>query len=588
MITDSYEGHINSSDGVTMAPTNKADQQADDHDGFAERAADWFLGPDPFVGFSRQDVLRVIGWIGQQALKRPMALVENQAALVGALIRILAGQSELAPEQGDKRFQDPTWKDNPFYRIWMQGYLAWRDSLNAFVDGAGFDATSAARARFVLSLLTEAVAPTNFLPGNPAALKKMMETGGSSLVRGLQNLLQDIMTNGGMPAQVDKSAFQVGKNLATTPGAVVFRNEVCELIQYAPTTGQVYARPLLLIAPQINKYYILDLSPGKSLIEYTVRNGVQAFAVSWRNPTAAQCDWGLETYLYSIMEAIDAAREITGSRDVNILGACGGAITMMALLAHLAAKGRGSDSLVNAMTLMVALLDTQAGSQLGLFATKETVALAKRNSQMKGVKEGDEIARVFTWLRPNDLVWNYWVNNYLMGDDPPAFDLLYWSNDLTRLPARLHGEFLDLFLANPFKNPGRFSVFGTPIDLAKVTCDAYIVAGLTDRITPWKGCYSTTQMLGGDCQFILSSNGHVRTVVNPPGNPKARFFTNPQFPASHDEWLAGAEQQSGSWWDHWRDWIVARSGESREASKAMGNEKYPQLDPAPGTYVFET
>jgi polyhydroxyalkanoate synthase subunit PhaC len=571
-----------------MAPAKKAYQKTDGYDGFAERAADGILGPNPFVGFSRQDVLRVIGWIAQQALTQPMALAENQVAFASELIQILAGQSELAPESGDKRFQDPTWKDNPFYRIWMQGYLAWRDSLNSFVDRAGFDATNIARARFVLSLLTEAVAPTNFLPGNPAALKKMMETGGASLARGLQNLLQDIATNGGLPAQVDKSAFQVGKNLATTPGAVVFRNEVCELIQYEPATDQVYARPLLFVPPQINKFYLIDLSPGKSFIEYAVRNGLQTFSISWRNPTAAQRAWGLETYLYSILEAIDAAREITGSRDVNILSACAGAITMMALLAHLAAKGRGSDSLVNAVTLMVALLDTQSGSQLGLFATKETVALAKRNSQMKGVLEGDEMGRVFTWLRPNDLVWNYWVNNYLMGNDPPAFDLLYWSNDSTRLPARLHGEFLDLFLANPFKNPGQFSVFGTPIDLAKVACDAYIVAGVTDHITPWKGCYSTTQMLGGARQFILSSNGHVQSIINPPGNPKAKFFTNPQFPASPDEWLAGAEQQSGSWWDHWRDWIVARSGESREAPKTLGNAKYPQRDPAPGIYVFET
>ncbi|HEV2666418.1 MAG TPA: class II poly(R)-hydroxyalkanoic acid synthase, partial [Blastocatellia bacterium] len=302
-----------------MAPTKKADQQTDDHDGFAECAADGILGPNPFVGFSRQDVLRVIGWIAQQALTRPMALAENQVAFASELIRILAGQSELAPEQSDKRFQDPTWKDNSFYRVWLQGYLAWRDSLNSFVDRAGFDATNIARARFVLSLLTEAVAPTNFLPGNPAALKKMMETGGASLARGLQNLLQDIATNGGLPAQVDKSAFQVGKNLATTPGAVVFRNEVCELIQYEPANDQVYARPLLFVPPQINKFYLIDLSPGKSFIEYAVRNGLQTFSISWRNPTAAQRAWGLETYLYSILEAIDAAREITGSRDVNIL-----------------------------------------------------------------------------------------------------------------------------------------------------------------------------------------------------------------------------------------------------------------------------
>jgi polyhydroxyalkanoate synthase subunit PhaC len=368
----------------------------------------------------------------------------------------------------------------------------------------------------------------------------------------------------------------------------VFSNEVCEVIQYAPATEQVYARPLLFVPPQINKFYLVDLSPGKSLIKYAVRNGVQTFAISWRNPTPAHCNWGLETYLYSILEAIDAVREITGSYDLNILSACAGSITMMALLAHLAAKGRRSDTLVNAVTLMVALLDTQVESQLGLFASKETIALAKRNSQMKGVLSGDEMGRVFTWLRPNDLVWNYWVNNYLMGNDPPAFDILYWSNDSTRLPARLHGEFLDLFSANPFKNPGEFSVFGTPIDLAKVTSDAYIVAGITDHITPWKGCYSTTQMLGGNRQFILSSSGHIQSIINPPGNPKARFFTNQHFPVSPDEWLAGAQEQSGSWWDHWRDWIVARSGESMEAPKTLGNKNYPQRDPAPGTYVFET
>ena len=554
-------------------------------DDFAERAAEGILGPNPFVGFTAQDLLATARRITEQALKQPAAVMEQQAAFVRDMIRILSGQSELAPEPGDKRFQDPAWNANPFYKYWLQTYLAWRKGLNGFIDNAGFDPTNTARAHFVLSLMTEALAPTNFLLGNTAALKKLVDTGGGSLLHGFQNLLQDIATNGGMPAQVDKSAFQVGKNLAVTPGSVVFRNEVCELLQYTPASEQVHARPLLFVPPQINKYYIADISPGKSLLEYAVKFGIQTFAVSWRNPTAKHRDWGLEKYLYALLEAMRATREITGSPDLNVMCACAGAITMMSLLSHLAAIGNED---VHAVTLTAALLDTHSESQLGLFATKESIAIAKRRSQLTGVLGGDEMGRIFAWLRPNDLVWNYWVNNYLLGNPPPSFDILYWNNDSTRLPAALHGEFLDLFLSNPFGNPGTTSILGTPVDLRKITCDTYIVAGLTDHITPWKACYSTTHLLGGRREFILSSSGHIQSIVNPPGNPKAKFFTRPEFPDSPDEWLSGAQPHAGSWWEHWRDWIVARSGERVAAPAARGNAEYPPREPAPGTYVFET
>jgi polyhydroxyalkanoate synthase len=555
------------------------------HDDFAERAAEGILGPNPFVGFTSQDVFSTVQRIAEQALKQPGAVAEQQAAFVRDMIRIFSGQSELAPEAGDKRFQDTAWTTNPVYRYWLQSYLAWRKSLNAFIDHAGFDSTNTARARFVLSLMTEALAPTNFLLGNTAALKKMLDTGGGSLLQGFQNLLNDIATNGGMPAQVDKSAFQVGKNLAVTPGNVVFRNEVCELLQYSPVTENVYARPLFFVPPQINKYYVADLSPGKSMLEYAVKQGLQTFAVSWRNPTAKHRDWGLETYLKALLEAMMAARQITGSRDLNVMCVCAGAITMMSLLAHLAAIENDD---VHSVTLMAALLDTHSESQLGLFATKETIAVAKRRSQLTGVLDGDEMGRIFTWLRPNDLVWNYWVNNYLMGNAPPTFDVLYWNNDSTRLPAALHGEFLDFFLSNPFGKPGTVSILGTPIDLRKITCDAYIVAGITDHITPWKGCYSTTHLLGGKRDFILSSSGHIQSIVNPPGNPKAKFYTRDGFPESPDEWLSGAKSQTGSWWEHWREWIHAHSGETVPAPGTRGSMEYPAREPAPGTYVFET
>jgi polyhydroxyalkanoate synthase len=555
------------------------------HDDFAEHAAEGILGPNPFVGFTAQDIIATLQRIAAQAFEQPGNIVEQQAAFVREMIRIVAGQSELAPDAGDKRFQDAAWTSNPFYRYWLQSYLAWRKGLNGFIDNSGMDPVNTARARFVLSLMTEAFAPTNFLLGNTAAIKKFVDTGGGSLMAGFQNLLNDVATNGGMPAQVNKSAFKVGKNLACTPGFVVYRNEVCELIQYTPAAENVFARPMIFVPPQINKYYVADLSPGRSLLEYAVKIGLQTFAISWRNPTAKHRDWGLEKYLYSLLEAMGAVCEITGSRDLNVMCVCAGAITMMSLLAHLAAIENED---VHSVTLMAALLDTHSESQLGLFATKETVAMAKQRSQLTGVLGGDEMGRIFSWLRPNDLVWNYWVNNYLLGNPPPAFDILYWNNDSTRLPAALHGEFLDLFLSNPFGNPGTVSVMGTPIDLRKIRCDSYIVAGLTDHITPWKGCYSTTHMLGGKREFILSSSGHIQSIVNPPGNPKAKFYTRSGFPESPDEWLSGAEAQAGSWWEHWRKWIVAHSGESVAAPAKAGSDQHPAREAAPGTYVFET
>ena len=542
------------------------------------------LGPNPFVSFTGRDVARVIEWIGEHMLTQPGAVMEQQAALARELIGVLAARSTLEPEAGDRRFQDPTWSTSPLYRVWMQGYLAWRRGLHGLVDTIGLSPTDATRAHFVVGLLTEALAPTNSLLGNPAALKKAFETGGASLGRGLVNLVRDAAKNGGMPAQVDKSAFEVGKNLAVSPGAVVFRSDVLELIQYAPAGADVCARPLLIVPPQINKFYLLDLAPGKSLIEYAVKNGLQVFVISWRNPTPAQRDWGLDTYAASILDAIDATCEITDSADVNTLAACAGGITTMAMLAHMAAKG---DPRVNAVSLLVALLDTEAESLVTSFASQEAIALARLRSQAKGVLGGAEIGRGFAWLRPNDLVWNYWVNNYLMGNAPPAFDVLYWNNDATSLPARLHGDFLDMLPTNPFKNPGALSVLGTPIDLAKVTCDAYILAGLTDHIVPWKACYATTQMMGGQREFVLSGSGHVQSIVTPPTTAKAKYFTGHEYPASADEWMASAQPQTGSWWEHWRDWTIMRSGRRREAPRALGSARHPATAAAPGTYVLQ-
>jgi polyhydroxyalkanoate synthase len=542
------------------------------------------FGLMPLVGFRSIDLFNISQQVIEQAVKQPPLALKHYTNFLLEMGRVMTGQSTVEPDARDKRFTDEVWKTNPFYRSLLQTYLTWQQSLNAFIDDADLDKKDADRARFALSLFADTVAPTNTLLGNPAAMKKMYETGGASLVRGLTHMLEDLANNGGMPSQVNMKAFQVGKDLAISPGAVVFKNEVLELIQYQPTTPRVYRRPLLIVPPQVNKYYVMDLSPNKSLIRYLVANGIQAFAISWRNPTPEHREWGFETYDQAILEAIDVARAITASPDINILGACLGGMTLATLLGYLAAR---EDQRIHAVTFLVTVLDSGVESTMGLFATKETITAAREASRLRGVTEGQEMARAFAWLRPNDLIWNYWVNNYLIGNDPAAFDVLYWNNDSTRLPAKLHSDLLDLYETNAFTHPGAIEVLGTPVDLSRVTNEAYIIAGITDHITPWQGCYATTQLLAGKVKFILSNSGHIQAILNPPGNPKASYFVNERYPADPERWLARAQKRAGSWWEDWLDWLRQRSGEQKDAPGEPGNEQYQPDIPAPGSYVFE-
>ena len=530
------------------------------------------------------DAINAVRDITLQVLRNPWSLAQQNAELLGKLGTAWLGKSDLKPKPGDKRFADPIWSSNPFYQGLKQAYLTWAEALTAWTDQAGFDHASEPRARMALSLLADAAAPTNTLLGNPAAIKKLFETGGSSVVRGLGHLLEDLSANGGMPAQVDKKPFRVGENLAVSPGAVVFRNELLELIQYAPSTAQVRRRPLLIVPPQINKFYLFDMAPGKSLIEFLVGHELQIFAVSWRNPTPEHRDWGLERYVAALVEATEAVCEITGSDDLNLSAACSGGITATMLLGHLAARG---DRRINSATLMVTVLDTSKESQLGQVATQETIEAARLSSRQKGVLTGEDLGRIFAWMRPNDLVWNYWVNNYLLGNDPPAFDILFWNNDMTRLPAALHSDYLDLFLNNPLPRPGALTLLGTPIDLSKITCDAFIVAGMTDHITPWHACYATMGMLGGAREFVLSSSGHIQSIINPVGTSKAKFHRNPRPAADPTAWLAGAQTQTGSWWTYWRDWLTARAGDQQPAPASLGSARHLPGARAPGTYIFE-
>lgn len=537
----------------------------------------------PLVGVSAEELKSSVKKTIKHAITQPSKMANNSKQFVGKVADIIKGTDKYEGRKNDRRFDDPSWEENALYHKLKQAYFAWDESLGELVDELELDTLDRLRARFVKDVITTSMAPTNFLLSNPKALRRVVESRGSSLVTGLRNYVDDLKNNNGMPSQVDKSQFKVGGNLAISEGAVVFRNELLELIQYTPLTAKVYRRPLLVIPPQINKFYIYDLTEEKSFFHFCLQQGFQVFAVSWRNPTKEQRHWGMDQYVLAVAEAIDAIQKITKSKKLNVVGACAGGVTASILSSYL--KQTGSD-LVGSLSLSVCMLNMESEEmELGVYSSPETIRAARAKSQEKGVLEGAELAKVFSWMRPNDLVWNYHVNNYLMGEAPPAFDLLYWNSDSTNLPAQLHADFLDMFEHNTLYK-GAMTVQGVEIDLAALDCDKYITAGLSDHITPWKTCYKTTQFIGGDVTFVLSSSGHIQSLVNPPANKKSKYFVNKDLPESADNWLEGAEQCSGSWWTHWADWLSGRSGGQKIAPKSLGNPAFKPQEAAPGTYVF--
>ncbi|MCC8943587.1 alpha/beta fold hydrolase [Bradyrhizobium sp. Arg62] len=552
----------------------------------SEAASRNTLALNPLVGIQSQDLVEGAGILFKAVINEPKVATEQWLSFVGELGSIVAGKSERAPKAGDKRFADPTWKESSLHSGLLKAYLAWGEAVNGLVDKTSLSDIDKQRAHLITEILIDAVAPTNTMLTNPAAVRKFIDTGGQSLWSGLKNYIGDLTQNRGMPSMVDVSAFKVGENLATTPGAVIFRNELLELIQYTPTTPTVRKRPLLITPPQINKYYALDLSPDKSMVRFLLESGIQVFAVSWRNPTAAHRDWGLDTYVAALDEAVDAAREISGSEDISMMGSCSGGITSTAYFATL---GSAAEKKIKNLVLAVCLLDPNSAeeSTFGCLMTPETMRAAKATSQLRGIVDGHDLARMFAWMRPNDLIWNYWVNNYLLGNQPPAFDILYWNADTTRLPAALHGDYLDLYFSNPFVNAGKLKLNDKTIDMSKVKADSYVVAGVTDHITPWQGVYKTAQIMGEGTTFVLSNSGHLQSLLNPPSNPKASFVIGPISSDKPDAFMASAEKRKGSWWLDWRDWLQPRSGDEVNAPATLGSARYPTLAAAPGTYVFD-
>jgi polyhydroxyalkanoate synthase len=466
----------------------------------------------------------------------------------------------------------------------MQAYIAWRASLYELLQASGASVDDKERAEFFLMQLTEALSPTNRLTGNPGFIDSAIRTKGLSLLRGARNFLDDMLNNGGMPRQVDDRPFKLGKTLATTEGAVVYRTPVFELIQYAPKTRMVHRKPVLLVPPQINKYYIVDLAPDKSFASYVVERGVQLFVISWRNPTRSQGDWDMDTYMKATHEELDVVRDISESDSVNMMGACAAGITTTGLLGHLWATGQQHK--IASLTLLVTILDTKVRTLWSLFAAPPALRAAAARSRRKGIVDGRVLARAFSWLRPSDLVWGFFANNYLMGRLPPAFDFLYWNSDSTRLAGNFHADLIDLFQNNPFMGSS-MRALGTDINPKEIDCDSFVVAGKRDHIVSWHASYSATQILGGDMEFILSSSGHIQSVVNSPNKKNSKYYYNKDYVKDPERWLESASVQEGSWWERWVEWTGKHGGGKKPAPRWLGNEKYRPGDRAPGRYVHQ-
>lgn len=516
-------------------------------------------------------------------VSHPWVLARIEARLALETARIALGRSRLAPDADDRRFEHPAWQDNPAFRRVLQGYLAWSRALLELVNALQISPDQRRRLLFVARHMIAAGAPSNLFVTHPGFYDNALTTRGASIISGLRHLLSDLRTNHGLPRQVDAAAFRIGRNIAATEGAVVFRNEVCELIQYSPHTAQVDSRPLLFVPPQINKYYVIDLSPEKSLIRHALASGQQFFALSWRNPTAEQRHWGLDTYVQAVLEAIDVVQAITGGEPIKLVGACAGGLTATVALAQLAATGQ--QQRVACLSLLVTMLESPRGAAGDRRTDSAAIRAALLRSNRSGVLDGADMARAFAWLRPNELIWHFVANNYVLGQEPPAFDVLFWNSDTTRLPARLHADLLAIYRDNALRGGRGLTIGDVEIDVAKIDRDVFVVAGERDHITPWQSCYRSMQMFRSNTRFVLGAAGHVQSIVCPPGAENAAFFCHDDYTLSPEEWRRAAREQDESWWPAWLRWCQAHGGTQSPAPDIYGNDEFEPIEAAPGRYV---
>jgi len=507
---------------------------------------------------------------------------EKQARLWAALA---SGKREtlVSPEPGDRRFSAKEWRENPYYDYLKQSYLLAARYVEDLLEAAPLDAQAKSRARFAARQWIDAMCPANFPATNPDALREAVATRGESLTRGLANLMGDVHKR--RISQTNETAFEVGRNLAVTPGEVVFENELIQLIQYQATTPQVAKRPLVMIPPCINKFYILDLQPENSFVAHAVASGHTVFMVSWRNVEAGQGKYGWDDYLEEgVFTALRVAKEIAKSDEVNALGFCVGGTLLGAALAVLSRK---KTKLVASATFLAAMLDFEEPGPVGLFVDESSVAVREATIGAGGILPGQDLAFVFSSLRANDLVWPYVVSNYLRGEQPPAFDLLYWNSDSTNLPGPMYCYYLrNTYLENRLREPGALTNCGVPVDLGGVNLPIFVLATREDHIVPWRSAYRTLNLLGGnDKQFVLGASGHIAGVVNPAAKKRRSHWTGGSCPADPEQWFSKATEHQGSWWPLWSQWLDKHGGGSRKAPAKAGGAKYQSIEPAPGRYV---
>ena len=512
---------------------------------------------------------------------------EMLRATAAAAVRATGGNSSYTPKRGkDRRFTDPAWTSNAGYWWLREIYQDWEQSLLEIVRDTETSPAIKQKAEFAVQLIIDALAPTNFALGNPAVIKKALDTGGLSLAKGARNLVDDLRTNRGAPRQVVAGEHTVGEDMAVTPGKVVFRNDLMELIQYAPSTAEVHEIPLLFSPPWINKYYIMDLAPGRSLVQWAVDHGHTVFMISYRNPDERMRNVQMDDYLISgPIAALEVVRNITGAAKVNLLGLCLGGTLTMASLAYLDAVGL---ELINSATFLNTLIDFSEPGLLGVFTDEASIRRLEKTMKRTGFLPKEDMQRSFNLLRTNDLIWNYVVSSWLMGEEPSAFDLLSWNNDSTRMPAGMHTFYLrSCYVENQLAR-GVMELAGQRLDLAKVDHDLYFLSAEQDHIAPWRSSYAGARLPAGDVRFVLSNSGHIAGIVNPP-SPKSIHRVlegNKPLPADPAEWMAAATVHPVTWWEDWAEWISARAGAMRKPPR-MGSRKYRPVTDAPGTYVLE-
>ena len=502
--------------------------------------------------------------------------------------RLMGEQSEpvAKPAPDDKRFKDAAWDENTLFDYIKQSYLLsarWIQSTVQSIDG--LDDRTAKKVDFYTRQFVDALAPTNFVMTNPEVLRETMATGGENLVRGLDNLLTDLERGKGQLriTQTDYNAFEIGKNIAVTPGKVVYQNDLMQLLQYTPTTTEVNKRPLLIVMPWINKYYILDMRPKNSFIKWAVDEGHTVFVTSWVNPDEKLAQKDFTAYLTEgPMTALDVIEQATGEKDVNAIGYCLGGTLLAVTLAYMAAKG---DDRIKSATYFTTMTDFSEPGELGVFIDESTISGLEQKMSEKGYLDGAQMATTFNMLRANDLIWSFVVNNYLLGKDPFPFDLLYWNSDSTRMPAVMHSFYLRRFYQeNKLIEPGGVTIGGVPIDLRKIQAPGFMVSAREDHIAPWKSTYALTQHAGGKMTFCLAASGHIAGIVNPPASKKYCYWMNAKLPKDPDEWFGGAKQTDGSWWPEWNKW-VGKFSEGKVPARQPGDGSAKIVEDAPGAYV---